>query len=200
MWGLKYNDFVLFSNIMNPQQGGMITNFFELSGGYTKDMITLCAGAQKVLNTPNAGGNSIWSETVSFEVLTSLCRAVLHKTEMEIEYMPGSKITDYSVKVFGKDIGVSVTRAMKFAKKGDTSLFTEEDAMKLLSKKLRGVNESTKGVVSQTWEKQILHIWAQEEYMSDILWNVYERMSDEVKSNTLVVTTVCKNAGWMFKN
>lgn len=81
-------------------------------------MITLCAGAKKVLYTPNAGGNSIWSEAVSFEVLTSLCRAVLHKTEMEIEYMPGSKITDYSVKVFGKDIGVSVTRAMKFSKKG----------------------------------------------------------------------------------
>jgi hypothetical protein len=198
VWGLKHNDFVLFSNIMNQQQGGMITNFFELSSGYTKEMITLCSGAQKVLNTPNAGGNSIWSETISFEVLASLCRAVLHKTEMEIEYMPGSKITDYSVKVFDKDIGVSVTRAMKFSKKGE--LFTEEDAMKLLSKKLHGVNESTKGVVSQTWEKQILHIWTQQEYMSDILWNTYEKMSEEIKSNTLVVTTVCKNAEWLFRN
>lgn len=176
----------------------MITNFFELNAGVTKEMITLCAGAKKVLNTPNAGGNSIWSETISFEVLTSLCRAVLHKTEMEIEYMPGSKITDYSVKVFGKDIGVSVTRAMKFSKKGE--LFTEEDAMRLLSKKLHGVNESTKGVVSQTWEKQILHIWTQQEYMSDILWNTYEKLSQEIKSNTLVVVSVCKNADWMFKN
>lgn len=72
----------------------------------------------KILNTPNAGGNSVWSEVVSCEVLSSLCRAVLHKTEMEIEYAPGSKITDYSVKVLNKDIGVSVTRAMKFSKKG----------------------------------------------------------------------------------
>lgn len=99
------------------------------------------------MNTPNAGGNSVWSEVISHEVLSFLCRAVLHKTEMEIEYMPGSKITDYSVKVNGKDFGVSVTRAMKFSKKGD-DIFTEEDAYKLLSKKLRGVNESTMGVVS----------------------------------------------------
>ncbi len=110
-------------------------------------MISLTHGAQRVLGTPNAGGSSVWSEAISFEVLSFLCQAVLHKTEMEIEYMPGSKITDYSVKVMGRDLGVSVTRAMKFSKKGD-ALFTEEDATKLLSKKLTGVIESTKGVVS----------------------------------------------------
>jgi len=199
MWGLKDNDFVLYANIMNQQQGGMFINFFEMNKGYTKDMISLCAGARKVLCTPNAGGNSIWSETISFEVLSALCKAVLHRTEMEIEYMPGSKITDFSVKVFGKDIGVSVTRAMKFTKKeGDT--FTEDDAFKLLSKKLHGVNESTRGVVSQRWEKQILHVWTQQEYMSEILWNTYEKMSEEIKNNTLVVVTVCKDAEWIFRN
>lgn len=72
--------------------------------------------------------------------------------------------------------------------------------MRLLNKKLHGVNESTKGVVSQTWEKQILHIWTQQEYMSDILWNTYEKLTEEIKSNTLVVVSVCKNADWMFRN
>jgi len=182
---------------MNTQRAGIITNFFELNNGYTKEMVTLCEGAKKVLNTPNAGGTSIWSETISFEVLVSLCCAVLHRTEMEIEYMPGSKITDYSVKVFGKDIGVSVTRAMKFSRKSE--IFTEEDAEKLLTKKLHGVNESTKGVVSQTWEKQILHVWTQHEYMSEILWDTYERLDENLKSNTLVVVTVCKNADWIFR-
>jgi hypothetical protein len=147
MWGLKDNDFILYSCITNKQNAGLIVNYFELNTGFTKEMISLNAGSQRVMDTPNAGGSSVWSEAISFEVLSFLCSAALHKTEMEIEYMPGSKITDYSVKVMGRDLGVSVTRAMKFSKKDDTT-FTEEDAFKLLSKKLRGVNESTKGVVS----------------------------------------------------
>ena len=54
---------------------------------------------------------------------------------MEIQYFPeGSKKTDYSVLLFGKPIGVSVTRAMKFSGK-----FTEEDAINLLEKKLLGI-------------------------------------------------------------
>ena len=54
---------------------------------------------------------------------------------MEIEYWPeGSKKTDYSVMLYGRPIGVSVTRAMKF--KG---VFTEEDARVLLYKKLFGI-------------------------------------------------------------
>lgn len=153
MWGLQDNDFILSSCVTNKQNAGMIVNYFELNKGYTKEMISLNAGSQRIMNTPNAGGSSVWSEAVSFEVLSFLCRAVLHATEMEIEYMPGSKITDYSVKVQGRDLGVSVTRAMKFSKKGD-AVFTEEDAYKLLSKKLNGVIESTKGVVSlQHFEK-----------------------------------------------
>ena len=147
MWGLKDNDFILSSCITNKQNAGLIVNNFELNPGYTKEMISLNTGSQRVMDTPNAGGSSVWSEAISFEVLSFMCSAALHKTEMEIEYMPGSKITDYSVKVLGRDLGVSVTRAMKFSKKDDTT-FTEEDAHKLLSKKLRGVNESTKGVVS----------------------------------------------------
>eukprot|EP01111_Echinosteliopsis_oligospora_P011540 TRINITY_DN3833_c0_g1_i1.p1 TRINITY_DN3833_c0_g1~~TRINITY_DN3833_c0_g1_i1.p1 ORF type:complete len:129 (+),score=18.49 TRINITY_DN3833_c0_g1_i1:568-954(+) len=122
----------------------------------------------------------------------------LHCTEMEIEYVPGSKITDYSIKVEGRDIGVSVTRAMKFCKKND-EMFTEEDAERLLSKKLYGVNESTRGVISQSWEKQILHVWAQEEYMADILWDTYERLDQTLKSNTVVVVTVCHSAEWLFR-
>jgi hypothetical protein len=57
---------------------------------------------------------------------------------MELEYFPyGSKITDYSVRCFGRSIGVSVTRAMKFR-----GVFTIEDGVALLTKKLNGVNAS----------------------------------------------------------
>jgi len=201
MWGLKDNDFILSSCITNRQNAGLIINHFELTAGaLAKESIALGPGARRVMATPNAGGSSEWSEAVSVEVLSFLCSAVLHRTEMEIEYMPGSKITDYSAKVFGRDLGVSVTRAMKFCKKGAEGPFTEEDAMKLLRKKLHGVIESTRGVVSQTWDKQILHVWTQSEYMTGVLWNAYEKLEDELKSNTLVIVTVCEGAEWIFKN
>jgi len=76
--------------------------------------------ARKLLLSPNAGGSSEWSEAVSFELLRVLLGVDLLHTEMELEYTPGSKITDYSIRLFGQTIiGVSVTRALKFSLKGE---------------------------------------------------------------------------------
>jgi hypothetical protein len=90
-----------------------------------------------MLNEPNAGGSSLWSEVLSYEVLHYCLGASLIATEMvitvifflfffsisfgfffffffffgqELEYDAGSKITDYSVQVDGIKYGVSVTR------------------------------------------------------------------------------------------
>ncbi len=53
---------------------------------------------------------------------------------MEVSYFPeGGCITDYVCKMFDTTLGVSVTRAMKY--KGD---FTQEDAYRLLNKKMNG--------------------------------------------------------------
>lgn len=58
----------------------------------------------------------------------------LFQTEMEVSYFPeGGSITDYVCEIFDTKVGVSVTRAMKY--RGD---FTQEDAMNLLMKKLKG--------------------------------------------------------------
>jgi hypothetical protein len=89
---------------------------------------------------------------------------------MEIRYFPhGSKITDYSIKLDSKCVGVSVTRAMTFGKH-----YTTFDAERLLQKKLFGVINSTKNgtprfifassvnwylvMREDGWIKQILHI------------------------------------------
>jgi len=126
-----------------------------------------------------------------------LFNARLKFTEMELEYWPmGSKITDYSMEVEGEVIGVSVTRAMKY--KG---VFEMQDAVRLLQKKLYGVNASSKAVVAaQRWSKQILHVWAQSRYIFDVLVDAYENFIDEeLKSDTLVMVTVAENAAWIFK-
>jgi type VI protein secretion system component VasK len=105
-----------------------------------KDGIQWSEDSKRILNTANAGGNSQYSEALSNELISTLTRGRLLKTEMEIEYFPmGGKITDFCMEIDGQPIGVSVTRALKFR-----GQFTEKDATSLLTKKLDGINQSTR--------------------------------------------------------
>ena len=176
----------------------LITNTFKVKGKYNE--IPFCDGAAKIRDLPNAGGSSAHSEILSFEMLNCLLNVKLRATEMELEYYPlGSKITDYSVDIpITKEhqiaIGVSVTRAMKFA--GE---FDDADAEKLLRKKLMGVNESSKAVLKKfRWTKQILHIWAEHSYISDIVTRIYHTLPADLTSNTIVMITTCERAPWVF--
>lgn len=159
----------------------------------------LSPGAQRILDLPNAGGNSVWSEVMSFEVIRCLFNCELAYTEMELAYFPyGSSITDYSINVTPHiSLGVSVTRAMAFRRS-----FMEEDAVRLLKKKLYGVTNSTRCVdKSMRWRKQILHVWVQEDYMLPILLHAYFNcMNDELRTDTLVLFTVSVNAEYLYTN
>eukprot|EP00339_Tiarina_fusa_P023920 CAMPEP_0117014392 /NCGR_PEP_ID=MMETSP0472-20121206/11680_1 /TAXON_ID=693140 ORGANISM="Tiarina fusus, Strain LIS" /NCGR_SAMPLE_ID=MMETSP0472 /ASSEMBLY_ACC=CAM_ASM_000603 /LENGTH=176 /DNA_ID=CAMNT_0004717931 /DNA_START=1611 /DNA_END=2141 /DNA_ORIENTATION=- len=150
--------------------------------------MTLSDGGNQILNLPNAGGNSLESEVLSFELLHECYGAALLKTEMEIEYFPEySKKTDYSIHIVGHDIGVSVTRAMKFG-----CQFTAADARHLLEKKLFGIIVSSKNVLRQhSWDKQILHCWASHDYIADIITEEFYKMSESLRVGTLLVLTVC---------
>ena len=160
--------------------------------------LRLSAGAAQLRDLENAGGNSEFSEAMSFDVLARLFGARLVKTEMELRYVfAGSKKTDYSVSMYGHTIGVSVTRAMKFRGR-----FNAADAERLLSRKLYGVVASSANVIEpDSWRKQILHIWAQHDYVADELQLVYEKMPAALKADTTVLVTVA-GAGrqWMFWN
>jgi len=154
-------------------------------------------GAQTIQTIPNAGGTSVNSEVFSFEIIHTMFNAQLEATEMELEYFPlGSKITDYSVKINGEIFGVSVTRAMKF----NGGIFTEEEAERLLNKKLYGVNISSKAVLKRfRWKKQFLHIWAENRQIAQQLEHVFQSIiSPEMKSNTIVMVTICENSPFIF--
>jgi len=189
------NDFVIGQPLMQtPKVWDLIKNKSKISQPILisneieftkkKDNIKLSNGSLKIQNTPNAGGTSVSSEVMSFELLSSLFNAQLLFTEMDLEYSVGSKITDFSVKIQNETVGVSVTRAMKF--RGN---FNNDDAQKLLEKKLNGVIQSTNGVSSnQKWKRQILHVWVEYDYIKDILVDIYNsKISNELKSNTIVV-------------
>eukprot|EP01156_Anaeramoeba_ignava_P022705 Anaeramoba_ignava/c20961_g1_i1.p1 GENE.c20961_g1_i1~~c20961_g1_i1.p1 ORF type:complete len:512 (-),score=163.97 c20961_g1_i1:1329-2864(-) len=159
--------------------------------------MNLCSDSLKILNTPNAGGNSIISETLSNEILFRSFNSKLLATEMEIIYYPTGKITDYAVKIHDTNFGVSVTRAMKYP---PNSPYTEEDAKRLLKKKLEGVIASTKLAIKPKFKKQILHIWAINSQAAESLEKAYADIDPEIKSNTIVLVTIAENCDFIFWN
>eukprot|EP00297_Palpitomonas_bilix_P011541 CAMPEP_0113879444 /NCGR_PEP_ID=MMETSP0780_2-20120614/7242_1 /TAXON_ID=652834 /ORGANISM="Palpitomonas bilix" /LENGTH=328 /DNA_ID=CAMNT_0000866027 /DNA_START=82 /DNA_END=1069 /DNA_ORIENTATION=+ /assembly_acc=CAM_ASM_000599 len=147
----------------------------------------LSSGAKRILYEPNAGGNSEVSEAISFEILYRFFSASLDHTEMEIKYMfRNSKKTDYSVRIFGERVGVSVTRAMRYG-----SLISTEDAERLLRKKLSGILVSTENVITpHEWKRQILHIFCRNKYEAGIVAKAFLRMDRELKGSTIVMLTI----------
>lgn len=186
-----YFDFVKIMG--DNSMGGLIHNNFY-PHKKLKEM-TLSIAAIRIATTPNAGGNSVVSEVLSFELFQRCFNAKLLKTEMEVDYFPmGGSITDYVCDIFGHKVGVSVTRAMRYH--GE---FTEEDAYRLLTKKLRGVVQSTKNSMEK-WEKQILHVWTTSKDTANTLARVYHALESDVTSNTVVMVTVSTNAKYIFRN
>jgi len=161
------------------------------------EAVRVSAGARRIMLEENAGGQSELSEGFSFEILRRVLGAKLVKTEMAIRYWWNSwKKTDYSVRIRGQVVGVSVTRAMKY--KG---IFDRGDADKLLRKKLFGINESSLGVLEQDeWQRQILHIWATDEYIERILYDTFLDLlftEPDLVRNTIIMVTVT-SSWWIF--
>ncbi|KAL0481671.1 hypothetical protein AKO1_012558 [Acrasis kona] len=163
----------------------------------------LSRGALKILHVPNAGGSSVRSEVMSYEIIRGLMPGTeLHKTEMEIEYFPrGSKKTDYSIMASGQCLGVSVTRAMNYFV---NQTFQSEDARAILYKKLNGVVWSTRNNYStnkmDVFRRQILHVFAQNEEIAGMLQEEYYNIPLDIRSDTIVIVTVTPEKGskWLY--
>lgn len=152
---------------------------------------------RRIINTPNAGGSSLESEVLSFEVLKKFFGAKLLMTEMEVPYFPmGGSINDYVVYLFGSIIGVSVTRAMKYE---NEDLFSMDDANHLLTKKLNGICQSSENSLVN-WDKQILHVWVMNERNSDILLRAWKDLDKDLKTNTVLLITIAKKSKEIFIN
>lgn len=185
------------SRIEDLRRPFLMINEFESKSSFTE--YAFSKGALSILHEPNAGGNSVESEVLSFEVLKRCFGARLHKTEMELAYFPyGSKKTDYSILLDGHRVGVSVTRAMHFY---DPRLFTVQDAKHLLKKKLDGIIWSTRNILGRDkWKRQILHVWVQSKGVAKKVKAAYRTMKSDLRINTIVVVTVAQNADFIFTN
>jgi len=160
------------------------------------------SGSLRVLREENAGGASEFSEAVSFEYFHRLFGAELLKTEMSIGYTWGrwSKKTDYTcVLPDGTRLAVSVTRAMRFA-----GVFSEENARRLLCKKLYGCQMSNRDVLAEDrWNKQVLHIFTETVAAVQLLRTVFQELlvqQPELVGNTVVLITLTSNAPFLYFN
>ena len=119
---------------------------------------------------------------------------------MEIDYyFMNQPMTDYLVNFYHPfniniTLGVSVTRAYAHKRR-----FTKFDAYRLLTKKLAGINSSTRNITNARIWKQILHIWCPSGKVARVVRKVYNKLDDNLTSNTVVIVTVI-NCKWVFTN
>lgn len=190
----EQNVFQVEKLLRDKYNNGYLMTYFDQTKSYSN--MKLSDEAVQIKETPNAGGSSVESETLSFEIFKACYNAKLLKTEMQVPYFPeGGSITDYVINMFDKVIGVSVTRAMKF----DGAEFTLEDADYLLRKKLRGVRQSSKNSLLK-WDKQMLHVWLFDENVEFALLQAWAELEPEVKQNTVMVMTLAANSKEIFVN
>lgn len=164
--------------------------------------IELSEGGARLKNTPNAGGNSITSEVMSFELLRRLIGARLAKTEMEIRYdFPDhSKKTDYVVSIdtdtgAQREVAVSVTRAMRHPGKE----YEYKQAARLINKKLLCVYFSSRNVLKpHRWAQQVLHILTDDARKARLLRRAFKRADPDLKQGVVVICTVTKNARFLY--
>lgn len=201
----------------NYKQSGYLVTYFEQMKHFNRMKFT--SDGYRILNTPNAGGSSIISETLSFEILKKYFNAKLLKTEMEVPYFPeGGSMNDYVVILFDSIIGnlnifkyfmlkcnfllliiafkgVSVTRAMKYKNEE----FTIDDAYHLLKKKLNGIHQSSRNSLIK-WDKQILHVWLMDRVTCRNILRAWEGLETALRSNTVLLITLAENSKEVFYN
>lgn len=152
------------------------------------DRPLLTPGGLHLIETPNAGGSSVFSEVFAYEQLARCELAALLKTETEILYDTQGKITDLEVLVDGHKIGVSVTRAVQFP---FGTPYTVENATTLITRKLTDIQASTANVsAADRWEKQILAVLAWDDQHAAVVEQVWSGLSADVRADTIVVVTV----------
>ena len=172
-----------------------------------------CPDSRRMLSLPNAGGSSLVSEVLAFEVLARAFGASLEKTELEISYGrlkdgSGPKMTDFAITLFGgHQLGVSVTRACKWAegrappaggaRRAVGGGLDPLEARRLLTKKLAGINSSSKHVQNTAWRKQLLNVLVFTHRDATLIERTYQQMDAKLRANTVLLLTKCDGVPWV---
>jgi hypothetical protein len=192
----------MIANELTTATPSLENNLLVFVAGETYDRASLSPGGQTLFDTANAGGSSTESEVLSYEVLRYCEGAKLLKTETQIAYQPPddsgpNTITDLSVEIAGKKVGVSVTRAYK----PKTQPLTDVEVKALLEKKLEGIVRSSQRVLpADKWVKQILHVFSVDQAATDAIGRVWPTIDAAVRADTIVLVTQTTGGGFVYCN
>jgi hypothetical protein len=153
------------------------------------DYNKLSPGGKILFDNGNLGGNSLYSEIFSYEVLYRCDLAQLLKTEAQVKYTDtGGKKTDILVMLDGHKVGVSVTRAYGFPPENP---YTVQQATSLLNSKLSDILLSSANVAPEDkWTKQILHVIAYKPEHAMSIAQAYNQLDAMIKADTILLVTV----------
>ncbi|CAI5976540.1 unnamed protein product [Closterium sp. NIES-65] len=159
---------------------------------------SLSEHAARVAASPNAGGASVISESLSVEYFVRHFGATDIISEMEIKYCDSNwKKVDYICSLFGQRFGVSVTRAMMYP---DPALFDSHRARALLRKKLHGLVVAWSGISPMhCFSRAILHVWCETSHIANLLQDAFPEVSSslDMQEDVLMVLTVAEgHQGW----
>jgi len=169
-------------------EGLLLQNTIDF-GTAVFDEALLSDGGAELFAEGTLGGSSIHSEVFAFEVLHRCERALLLKSETEVEYIDDAgKKTDMLIEIDGEKVGVSVTRAFKW---GVDAVYTEEDAHGLLSDKLADVLlSSANAAAADAWDHAVLHVVTYDVSYIESLEAAYSSLPGSLTDETIVILTI----------
>ncbi len=151
-----------------------------------RPMLTL--GGQHIMETPNAGGSSVFSEVFAYEWLARCEAATLLKTETEVVYDVVGKKIDLLVEIDSRKVGVSVTRAMTFP---FGNPYTLAAATTLFERKLDDIQLATEQVsAADRWTKQMLAVLAYDTQHAQVAMQAWSMLDATTRDDTLLVVAV----------
>lgn len=159
--------------------------------------VVISPDASRVLNNPNAGGNSILSEALACDILGRLHGATNVHTEMEVNYIYSNwKICDFTIDIYENRVGISVTRAMNYK---DPAAYTLDDAKTLLRKKTNGlILARDNATYIDTFYTSILFIWCQTTRIAELLCEAYMSLNEDLTPPELIIYCVVSDVREIF--
>jgi hypothetical protein len=153
--------------------------------------------AARCADMPNAGGRSVVSEALAIEVLARTINARNVLTEMEIVVWGGWKMVDFIADVGRTRVGCSITRAMAHP---DPILFDQEEADRLIEKKLSGLVIARAGITKrQRHSHALLVVWVQDKHIEPMIVSAFERVvTDPTYNEVALYTIIAADAPWLF--
>ena len=184
--------------------------------------LPLDAESRSILATPNAGGDSVESEVLSFEVLKRMMPFwELSTMEMNTRYRSSGPLTDFVARSALRndaEVSVSVTRVFGW---NASMRISGKDLAPLLIRKLAGLRCATSRILPRRKRGMVLFVWVPDGRVEKNVRRVWNKLRDldclyanapeagrqrqlygvnferGVTENIVLFVAVCKKESWM---